>query len=128
MKVAIKIVLIAFFSFWAERIFPWWSAVLCAALVSALIPTSGKSAFLSGFAGVGLLWLLCAIIFSYQTDFILTERVARLFSVDSPLLIILVTALVGAIAGGMGALSGNQLRYTLQYKTPYLSRHHSTNL
>lgn len=128
MKVAIKIILIAFFSFWAERVFPWWSAVMCAALVSALIPTKGRTAFLSGFAGVGLLWLLCAFIFSYQTDFILTERVARLFSVDSPVLIILITALVGAVAGGMGALSGNQLRQTLQYKAPYLSRHESTNL
>jgi hypothetical protein len=123
MKLFIKIILIAFFSFFAERVFPWWSAVLCAALVSALIPTSGRSAFLSGFAGVGLLWLVCALVFSFQTDFVLTNRVAHLFGVNSAALIILLTTVVGALAGGMGALCGNLLRRTLQYKAPYRSRH-----
>lgn len=123
MKVAFKIVLIAFFSFWAEQVFPWWSAVVCAALIAALIPTSGRKAFISGFAGVGLLWLLCALIFSFQTDFLLTERVALLFGVNSSALIILLTVMIGAIAGGMGALVGNQLRQSLIYKDPYRSRH-----
>lgn len=123
MKIAIKIGLIALLSFLAEQVFPWWSVVVCAAVVSALIPTKGSHAFLSGFAAVGLLWLICALIFSYQTDFLLTERVARLFGVNSSAIIIVITSLIGAIAGGMGALCGNQLRQTVQYKAPYRSRH-----
>ena len=123
MKLAFKIILIAFLSFWAEQVFPWWSAVVCAAIVSALIPTQGKRAFWAGFAGVGLLWLFAALLFSFQTDFVLTSRVANLFGVASSVFIILITAIIGAIAGGMGALSGNLLRQNLRYKSPYRSRH-----
>lgn len=123
MKLAIKIILIALFSFLAEQVFTWWSLVICAALVSALIPTTGKQAFLAGFVAIGLLWLFCAILFSMQTDFVLTERVANIFGMNSPVIILLST-LIGAIAGGMGALCGNQLRQAVHYKKAYKSRHH----
>lgn len=123
MKLAIKIILVVFLSFGAEQLFPWWSVVISAAVVSAMIPTSGSTAFLSGFAGVGLLWFLSALFYSFQTDFLLTERVARMFGVNSSIIIILLTTIIGAIAGGMGALCGNQLRQFLKYKAPYRSRH-----
>lgn len=123
MKLAFKIILIAFLGFWAEQVFPWWTVAVCAALISALIPTKSSRAFLCGFASIALLWLLCGLVFSIQSDFLLTERVARLFSVNSSIIILLVTSLIGGIVGGMGALCGNQLRQTLQYKAPYRSRH-----
>lgn len=123
MKLGFKIILIAFLSFWAEQVFPWWSALVCAALVSALIPTKSKRAFLAGFAGVGLMWLFTALLFSIQTDFVLTKRVAVLFGVHSSAIIILITTIIGAVSGGMGALCGNLLRQYLRYKTPYRSRH-----
>lgn len=123
MKLVLKITLIAFLGYWAERVFPWWSALVCAAVISALIPTTSRKAFLSGFTAIGLLWLVCALIFSYQTDFVLSNRVANLFGVNSAAFIILLTTLIGGIAGGMGALCGNQLRKSVQYKAPYKSRH-----
>lgn len=123
MKLAFKIILIAFLSFWAQQLFPWWSALICAAVVSAMIPTQSKRAFWAGFAAVGLLWLISALVFSLQTDFVLTKRVAVLFSVHSSFVIIALTALIGALAGGMGALCGNLLRQKLRYKNPYRSRH-----
>lgn len=123
MKIVIKTVLIALFAFLAEQVFPWWSSVVCAALVSALIPTRGWQAFFSGFMAIGFLWTICAVIYSIQTDFLLTERVSRMFGVNSSFAIILITALVGAIAGGLGALTGNMLREHLPYKAPYRSRH-----
>lgn len=123
MKIALKIILIAFLSFWAEQVFPWWSALVCAAFISALIPTTSLRAFGSGFTAIGLLWLVCALIYSMQNDFMLSNRVANLFGVNSSVFIIVLTALVGGIAGGMGALCGNQLRKTVKYKAPYRSRH-----
>lgn len=123
MKVVFKIVLIAFLSFWAQQVFPWWSAVLCAAIVSAIVPTQGKRAFMAGFAAVGLLWLVCALIFSIQADFVLTRRVAIMFGVYSPAVIIALSTLIGALTGGLGALCGNLLRQNLRYKNPYRSRH-----
>jgi hypothetical protein len=118
MKLAFKIILIAFLSFWAEQLFPWWSVAVCAGLVSALIPTTGRKAFLGGFAGVGLLWLSLALLFSIRTDFLLTSRVADMFFVGSPAVIILLSTLIGALVGGLGALTGNQLRQSLRPTLP----------
>ncbi|AHM63070.1 hypothetical protein D770_24125 [Flammeovirgaceae bacterium 311] len=123
MKIVLKITMIAFLSFLAEQVFPWWSALVCAAIISALIPTTSLRAFLSGFTAIGLLWLVCALLFSLQNDFVLSNRVANLFGVNSSTFIILLTSLIGGIAGGMGALCGNQLRKTVKYKAPYRSRH-----
>lgn len=118
MKIAFKIILIAFLGFWAEQVFPWWSVAVCAGLVSALIPTTGKKAFLGGFAGIGLLWLSLALLFSIRTDFLLTSRVADLFFVGSPVVIIILSTLIGALVGGLGALTGNQLRQSLRPTPP----------
>ncbi|EMR01184.1 hypothetical protein [Cesiribacter andamanensis] len=125
MKIAVKLFLIVFLAFWAEQVFPWWSVAVCAALVSALIPTTGKKAFWSGFAGIGLLWLFFALFYSIQTDFVLTQRVANLFGVGSSVVIILLTALIGAVVGGLGALTGNQLRQSLRTAPPR-PRHYSS--
>lgn len=126
MKFTLLVIAIALSSYLAEMIFPWWSAALCAFIVTALFPTRGLKAFLGGFLGVGLLWLFGALLFSIQTDFILTEKVATLMQVGNSGILILITALVGALAGGLSALSGNQLRHLLKAGRRYRSRYYST--
>jgi hypothetical protein len=41
-----------------------------------------------------------------QSEGILTERVALLFNLPSPVLLIAITALIGGLVGGIAALSG----------------------
>jgi hypothetical protein len=114
MKFILLVSLIALSTWLAELIFPWWSAALCAALLTSLIPTRGFKAFLSGFLGVGLLWLFGALLFSIQTDYILTQKVAELMQLGSSGVLIVITALIGALTGGLGALTGHQLRMLLK--------------
>lgn len=110
MKFIAKIVLIAGLSYISEQFFPWWSIVICAFLVNVLLPTKGLNDFLSGFLGVGLLWLLFAWSIDSYNESLLTTKIAQLQSLNQPGLVIALTGAIGGITGGFGALTGSLLR------------------
>ncbi len=110
MKFVVKVVLIAGLSYITEQFLPWWSVVLCAFLVNVLIPTKSFNAFISGFLGVGLLWLVFAWMIDSSTDSILTEKIAQLFQLNQSGLVVAATAAIGGLTGGFAALTGSLLR------------------
>ncbi|MEM8966624.1 MAG: hypothetical protein AAGE93_09410 [Bacteroidota bacterium] len=112
-----KVILIAGLSYIAEQFFPWWSVVIFAFLVSFIIPTKGFNAFISGFLGVGLLWLIFAWMIDSNTNSILTEKIAQLFQVNQAGLVVAMTGAIGGLTGGFAALSGSLLR-TINQKEP----------
>lgn len=124
MRFIIQVALIALVCFLAEWVFPWWTAAVSAFVVTAVYPNSGFRSFLSGFLGVGLLWLFAAVYFSIQADYILSSKVAELMQ-TRPAVLILATGLVGAIIGGMGAMTGSQLHRLLKTEGRKNSRYHS---
>jgi len=85
---------------------PWWTLVIGAGLGGYLFGTNGWTSFLSGFIGVGLLWLVTAMVVDMQTNSILTEKVAQLFPTKTPALLMVLTAVVGGLTGGFAALTG----------------------
>lgn len=116
MKLTIKILLIAVISYFAQQYFPWWSAVATAFLINLLISSPSGKSFLSGFLGIGLLWMVMAVWIDISTDSILTERIAQIVMINDKYLLILATSLIGAIAGGMGGLSGGTFRKMFEKK------------
>ncbi|MEO0334477.1 MAG: hypothetical protein AAF223_22855 [Bacteroidota bacterium] len=110
MKFVMNVILIAGLSYIAEQFFPWWSVVPCAFLVSFIIPTKGFNAFISGFLGVGLLWLIFAWMIDSSTDSILTEKIAQLLQVNQAGLVVAITGAIGGVTGGFASLSGSLLR------------------
>ncbi len=110
MKILFKIILTVALAYLLQYFFPWWTAVLAAFIIALLIKSSLINDFLSGFLGVGLLWGVMAWVIDMQTNSMLTSKIAMLFSLDNPTYLILITGLVGGIAGGLGALSGNQIK------------------
>lgn len=92
-----------------QYMLPWWSMAIAAFLVGFFLSFNGARAFFAGFLGIGLFWLLMALIIDWSTGSSLSQRVASIFSLTKPLLI-LVTALIGAIVGGCSALTGYYLR------------------
>ncbi|MGD1892626.1 MAG: hypothetical protein ACFB15_18800 [Cyclobacteriaceae bacterium] len=110
MRFLAKTILIAGLCYISQQFFPWWTIVICAFLVSLILPTKGLTAFLSGFLGVGLLWLLFAWSIDASTDSVLTEKIAQLFSLNQVGLLIAVTGAVGGITGGFASLTGSLLR------------------
>ncbi len=116
MKFIVSIVLMAFLSFTAGLYFPWWSIAIVCFLVSVFIHQKAGMAFLAGFLALFLLWGGLSVWISYNNNHILAHRVSQLIvKKDDPYLLMLVTGLIGAIVGGLAAISGS---YTRKIRKP----------
>ncbi len=104
--IILKIIFTASIAYFLQSVFPWWSAALSAFVIGFVVFTKPGASFFSGFAGIALLWLFM----SFNTDGPLPGRVAEIFSLPNSALLVLVTAIIGGIAGGFGALTGCYLR------------------
>ena len=117
MRFILSTLLIALLAFIAGLFLPWWVLAIIAFGVALLIPQSGWSSFGAGFAGIFLLWALLALWIDVQNRSLLSAKVAQLFPLGgSSVLLIVVTAFVGALVGGFAALSGGALRSMLDQR------------
>lgn len=110
MKFIVVTVLIALLSFVACLYLPWWSIALVAFIVSLLIRQKPLASFAAGFLGLFLLWSVMAAVINIQNDGVLAARIAEIFPLGgSAVMLIAVTGLIGAIVGGLAALSAGFL-------------------
>lgn len=110
MRFLLATLLIALLSYIAGLFMPWWSIALVAFLVALFMRSSIGVSFLAGFSGIFLLWALISLWIDIKNENILSHKIAQLFPLGgSSALLIIVTALVGALVGGFGAMSGASL-------------------
>ena len=110
MKFLISTLLIVLLSFLSGLYLPWWGIALAAFLVSALVPQRPGLSFLSGFLALFLLWASLAWAMDAANNSILSVKIAQILPLGgSSFLLILVTALVGALVGGGAALTASYL-------------------
>lgn len=107
MKFLIQFIAITVVAFILELFMPWWCIVIAA--FAAGYALKSKANFLAGLSGIGLLWLIKAWMLDASASAPLAERVAAIFSLSKPLLI-LVTILLGGLVGGFAAMSGAALK------------------
>lgn len=113
MKFFISLILTGLLSFTACLFLPWWSIAPAAFIVAALIPQKPGKAFLAGFIALFLLWGGLSFWISNNNDHILAHKVSQLMlNMDNPYLLLLATALIGALVAGFAALAGSYLRKT----------------
>lgn len=111
MKFLVSIILTALLAFVAGLYFSWWSIAITAFLAALLIHQRAGRAFFSGFLGVFILWALLALWIDIKNQGILSTKVAEIFHLGgSSTLLILLTALIGALVAGFAAMSGSYLR------------------
>lgn len=111
MRFLLSILLTATLGYIAGTFLPWWSIAIVSFLVALLLPQHLGRSFLAGFLGIFILWAFIAIWWNAKNDGILAGKIAALFPLGgSSLLLIIVTAFVGALVGGFAALSGSSLR------------------
>ena len=79
-------------------------------LVSLLIDQRAWKAFFMGFLGVGLCWLIAALLHDITNDHILSTRMASLFSLPGYGFFIVVTVFIGGLIGGLSAWSASLFR------------------
>jgi hypothetical protein len=110
MKFLLATILIALLSFISGLRFEWWSIAIVAFVIALVIRQSIGKSFLAGFTGIFLLWAILSLWIDIKNKSILSHKIAQLFPLGgSSFLLILVTALVGALVGGFAAMSGASL-------------------
>lgn len=111
MRFLLSILLTAALSFLTGMYLPWWSIAIIAFAVALLIPQSIAASFLSGFMAIFLLWGVLALWIDIKNQSILSHKIAQIFPLGgSSILLILVSALVGAFVGGFAAMAGGSLK------------------
>ncbi len=111
MKFLSALILIALLSFAACLYLPWWSIAVAAFIVALVIPQHPGKSFLAGFLALFFLWGALSYWISSKNENLLAHKVSLLiFKMDNPYLLILATALIGALVAGFAALSASFLR------------------
>lgn len=114
MKLITSILVSAALAALFQSFLPWWSAMLATFAGLALMPTfSPAKTWLAGFAAIALLWAGYALAIDLANQSLMSIRIAGIFGLPHPGLLIALTALVGGLAGGLAALSGRAFRMLL---------------
>jgi hypothetical protein len=100
---------------------PWWGMVAGCILGGYLTAPMNRAAFMAGFISVFLIWGGLALYLDLQNDSILSSRVIRLFPLPQwPVILVLITALIGGLTGGLACKTGELLRrFTWKEKARY---------
>lgn len=110
MKSILHVVLVAGISAITQLFLPFWSVAIVAFAVSLAFNSKGAISFIAGFSGIALLWFLAAWTIDLQTNSILSEKIANILPLQGNVMaLILITAFLGGLVGGFGALCGSMV-------------------
>jgi hypothetical protein len=111
MKFLITFSLSVLLSYLSGIFMPWWTFTLLVAFIHALFPVKPGMAFLSGFTALLVLWGSLSFYMDWANHHILSKKIALLFlQQETHGCLIAVTAIIGALAGGLSALTGSLAR------------------
>ncbi len=110
MRPIIAIMAIIILAAIAEWYGPWWSAALVAGIAGLLSKLRTGEAFVAGFMGVAVMWIIFFVVKDIRSHHVLSQKMAQIFHLPSYLFYILVTFLLGGITGGIPCWAGAQLR------------------
>ena len=106
--------IILILSFASGYFLPWWVVAIAAFLSAFFIGKTSAQSFWSGFSAVFIVWTVLALFKSIPNNNILAKRVAVLFQLPNWILLLLITALIGGLVGGLSALSGVLLKRAIK--------------
>ena len=90
---------------------PWWSFVITNLIIAIALPIKPLQSFFAGAIGVGALWTGLAFGIDLANNHILSTKVANILPLGgSYIALIVVTATVGALLGGLASLTGSFVR------------------
>ena len=111
MKFITSIIITALLSFAVCLYGPWWCIAIVSFIVAVSIPQKPLMAFLSGFLSLFLLWFFLTAYISYSNENLLAHKISIIIlKTDSPFLLIVVTALIGAFTSAIASLTGSFTR------------------
>jgi len=113
----LNILAIAILGYIGQSFFPWWCIAIVPFAVAFGRGISGVKALIAGAGGIGLLWLLVSAYLHFASGGILSVRIAEMLNLPFPLLLILITAIIGGGIGGTAGLAGYFTRQLFFRKT-----------
>ncbi len=109
--------LTATLSYFTLLVLPWWTCMLLSFIVILFLPLKPAGSFLATALGVGICWLLVALIKDFRNEHLLSRKMAELFSLPSYTLLIFLTTITGFLTGGLGGWTAALLRKLFQGTT-----------
>lgn len=106
------IILIIATSWLLSLFLPWWSLAISCLVLGGWLGKKGGQSFLYGFLGIGILWFIETFAIHILNEGILTTRIAELFSLPHPMLVIGISVTIGGLAGGFSTLTGYLFKKT----------------
>ena len=110
MKFFVSILITGLLAFACGLYLPWWSVAVASFIVAALIYQPPWRSFFTGFCAILLLWFGLLLKINADNESILAERVSLVMQMGGPMVLVILSSVIGAIAGGLGALAGSLLR------------------
>ncbi|GAC1431600.1 MAG: hypothetical protein NVSMB7_07610 [Chitinophagaceae bacterium] len=111
MKFIASIFLTALLSFVICLYMDWWAIAIAAFIVAIFIHQKPAKSFLTGFIALLLLWGGLSWWIDMKNEHLLSHKLAAVFPFGgSAFVMILVTALIGALVAGFASLAGSYAR------------------
>ena len=111
MKFIASIFLTALLSFVICLYMDWWAIAIAAFIVAVFIHQKPMKSFLTGFTALFLLWGGLSWWIDIKNQHVLSNKLANVLPFGgSVFVMILVTALLGALVAGFASMAGSYLR------------------
>jgi hypothetical protein len=110
MKFAFSVLLTVLLAYALGLYLDWWSIAIAAFVVALVLRQRPDISFASGSVAILLLWGGYSIFLNQRNGGLLAEKVAFILPLKGNVpLLLFITALVGALVGGMAALTASYL-------------------
>jgi len=91
---------------------PWWSIAIPGLILGYIFNQKPLPSFGWGFLALFVLWGGQAFYVHYANGAILSSRIAEMLSLNSPLLVVLITGIIGGLVSGVATLTGSLVKET----------------
>jgi len=92
----------------------WWWAMVVPFVVAWTFPMSGWGAFRLGLTSAGAVWMLASLGLFLTQSQLIAMRIASMLNLGSGWVLVLLTGVIGMLAGGVAAATGEALRSCLR--------------
>ena len=110
MKFFVSILITGLLAFSCGLYLPWWSVAVATFIVASLIYQPPLVSFLTGFCAVLLLWFGLILKINAANENILADKVSTVMGMRASYVLVIISCIIGAVVGGLGALTGSLLR------------------
>ena len=112
----ILLILLIITAYLINLVLPWWGIAITGLILGFQLKPKSGTAFGYGFLALFLLWGGQALYIHFANGGILSTRIAEMLGVGSPILVVLITGILGGLVSGLAVLSGTLLKNSLSQK------------